>query len=231
MNILEIDEKIKKISNKELKQVNILYLMDLFENKLNFIYEPVDLLPFSSIIKKLNLPEEKKKSLIYFRNKIAHNIGSKKDLDEIKHELKSYFIPFILSISSDKDQMKPYEFEEKISNKLERFGNNLGYNVIKHKSISIDNVKKTRLDIDVIFESDRESIIFEIKASSKEKIIPVAIDQLKTRLNIYGSRYGVLILKNMFYEEHHEDDYKILIIGELVMHRLPDWINMIKIQN
>lgn len=82
--------------------------------------------------------------------------------------------------------------------------------------------------MDEIFESDTESILFEIKASSKEKIIPIAVDQLKARLNIYGSRYGVIVIENIFYEEIHEVDYEILILGELVMIRLPNWIKMIK---
>lgn len=228
MNIQEIDKEIRRITDTDLDQSYLLYLMDLFEKKLNLIFDPVDFLPFSSLIRKLNLPEEKKKSIINFRNRLAHNIISKKELKTIKEELKSNIIPFILSISSDSNQMKTYEFEENVSNKLERFGNELGYKVIKNKSISIDNAKKTRLEIDAIFESDTESILFEIKASSKEKIIPVAIDQLKSRLNIYGSKFGVLVIQNMFYEEIHEKDYEILIIGELVMHRLPDWINLIK---
>ena len=228
MKVSEIDEKIKNLSKENLDQGNLLYLMILIEKKLNQIFEPVDLLPFSSLIRKLNLPEEQEKLIINYRNKLAHNIISEQELAKIKQELKLEFIPFILSISSDRTHMKPYEFEDIIFNKLKYFGNELGYRVIRNQSISIDKAKKTRLEIDAIVESDSESIIFEIKASSEKKIISVGINQLKTRLNIFGSRFGVLVLRDLFYEEIHEENYEILIIGELVMHRLPDWINKIK---
>ncbi len=229
MKISEIDEKIKYLSKKKLDQGDLLYLMVLIENKLNLIFEPVDLLPFSSLIRKLNLPEDQKILIIKYRNKLAHNFISKQELRKIQQELRSKFIPFILSVSSDRTYMKPYEFEDIIFNKLEHFGNELGYRFIRNQSISIDKAKKTRLEIDAILESDSESIIFEIKASPQKKIISVGINQLKTRLDIFGSKFGVLVLKDMFYEEIHKEDYEILIIGELVMHKLPGWINKIKL--
>lgn len=229
MKVSEIDERIKNLSKENLDQGKLLYLMVLIENKLNQIFEPVDLLPFSSLIRKLNLPEEQKKLIINYRNKLAHNIISKQESAKIKQELKSEFIPFILSISSDRTHMKPYEFEDIIFNKLKHFGNEFGYRVNRNQSIAIDKAKKTRLEIDVILESDSESIIFEIKATSKKKIVSVGVNQLKTRLKIFGSRFGVLVLRDLFYEEIHEENYEILIIGELVMHRLSDWINKVKI--
>jgi len=228
MNVNNIDEKIKEILKGDLDQGNLLYLMVLIENKLNKIFEPVDLLPFSSLIRKLQLSNEQKKKIIHFRNKLVHNIVSQEELVQIKFYLKSEFIPLILSISSDSTQMKPYEFENLIYNKLKLIGDELGYEVIRNKSISIDKKKKTKLEIDVIFESEAEKIIFEIKASSKKNIIPIVIDQVKTRLNILGSRFGVIILKDFIYEEFNEYNYCILIIGEMQIHKLFEWINKIK---
>lgn len=226
MNVNDIDEKIKEISKEDLDQGNLLYLMVLIENKLNTIFEPIDLLPFSSLIQILQLSNEQKKKIIHFRNKLAHNIVSKEELVQIELYLKSEFIPLILSISSDSTQMKPYEFENLIYNKLKPIGDELGYEVIRNKSISIEK-KKTRLEIDVIFESEAENIIFEIKAIAERNIIPIVIDQVKTRLNILKSRFGVIILKGFLYEELKEDNISILIIGDMQIHKLLDWIKKI----
>lgn len=228
MKVDEIDNQIRKYLNKHLDRYNLFNLMVLIENKLNLIYEPEDLLPFSSLIRKLELPEDQKNYLIKFRNQLAHNVVSEGEVELIRKDLMSTIIPLILSLSQNNTQRNKNIFEEKISNKLKLFADDLGYNLIRNKSISIDDKKKTRIEIDVIFESESESIIFEIKSSSKRNFISVWIDQLKSRLKIFGSRFGVLVLEHLYYQEMQVDNYEILIIGELEMHQLPDWIYKIR---
>ncbi len=231
MKIDEIDKKIINLSNKHLDRYNLFNLMVLIEAKLNLFYEPEDLLPFSSLIRKLELPEAQKNNLIKFRNQLSHTIVSEGEIKSMREDLKSAIIPLVLSLSPNTAHLNKYYFEEKISNKLKLIAEDLRYNFLRNKTISIDDKKKTMIEIDVIFESESESIIFEIKSSSKKNMISIWTDQLKSRLKIFGSRFGVLIIENLCYKEIQVDNYELLIIGELELHKLSDWIYKIRNRN
>ncbi len=223
MELKEIDKRIKEFQEKTLNVENFMDLIYLIELKIRIIYNEEDIRHFSSLIKKVNFPDEIYKAFTNLRNKAAHDFISNEELQSNERLIKSIIIPSILTFPEDNLATRGINFEIKTINKLKSIGERLGFNVEIKKLIRIGT---SRLELDLIFIKNNINIVFEIKYAESDRIKDLGVQQLITYLIAYPTQYGVLILPKTIHEIIKGENYEILIFGiDMELKVLENWIN------